>query len=110
MPGYCEACPGNTNATLPITDSSVPPSGRNRGGGELLFDSFVNARAGEPRGHADGVFHGVGVRTPMANHANAPHTQKRGAAILRVINLLFQSFERSLRKLCADLRKKGAFH
>src|SRR5215467_341483 len=108
MPGYYEACPGNTNATLPIADSSMPPSGRNRGGGELLFDSFVDARAGEPRSHADGVLYGVRVRTPVANHAHAFHTQKRRAAILRVINLLLQSFERPLRKLGPELGKKGS--
>src|SRR5215470_19992604 len=106
MPGYCDACPGNTNATLPIANSSVPPSGRNRGGGELLFDSFVDARAGESRGHTDGVFHGVGVRTPVANHAHAPHTQKRRAAVLRVINLFLQPLECTFRKLRAKLRKK----
>src|SRR5690242_17314702 len=107
IPGYCEACPGNTNATLPIADSSMPPSGRNRGGGELLFDSLVDARAGETRGHADGVFHGVGVRTPMANHANTLHTQKRRPSILRVINLFLQPLERPFRKLGPQLGKNG---
>src|SRR5215472_301850 len=110
MPGYCEACPGNTNATLPIADSSAPPSGRNRGGGELLFDSFVDSRAGEPRCHADGVFYGVSVRAPVTNYADTPHTQKRRAPVLRVINLLLQSFERALRKLGADLGKERTFH
>src|SRR5213082_1129913 len=110
IPGYCEACPGNTNATLPMADSSVPPSGRNRGGGELLIDSFVDARAGEPRGYPDGVFDGVGVRTPMAYHANTLRSQKRRATILRVINLFLQSLECPLRKLCPNLGKKRAFH
>src|SRR5216110_1275712 len=96
MPGYCEACPGNTNATLPIAASSLPPSRGNRAGGELLFDSLVDARAREPRGHADGIFHGVGVRTSMANHANAAHAQKRRATVLCIINRLLQSLERPL--------------
>src|SRR5215467_1341517 len=108
MPGYWDACPGNTNATLPIADSSMPPSGRDRGGGELLFDSFVDARASEPRGHTDGVLYGVGIRTPVANHAHALYTQKRRATVLRVINLLLQSFERPLRKLGPELGKKGS--
>src|SRR5215472_3554686 len=110
IPGYCEACPGNTNATLPIADSSMPPSGRNRGGGELLFDSFVDLRAGESRGHADGVLHRVGVGTPVPNHADAADTQKRRASVLCVINLFLQPFECPFRKLGADLSKKRAFH
>src|SRR5215472_6959048 len=109
MPGYCEACPGNTNATLLMANSSLPPSRGNRSGGELLFDSFVDVRAGEPRGHTDGVFHSIGVRTSMANHAHTAHTQKRGATVLRIVDLLLQAFECPLRKLGADLRKNGAF-
>src|SRR5207253_10905807 len=84
----------------------VPPSRGNRSGGELLFDSFVDARAGEPRGHTNGVFYGVGVGTSMANHADAAHTEKRRAAVLCIVNLHLQAFERPLRKLGADLRKK----
>src|SRR2546429_4742547 len=72
----------------------VPPSRGNRSGGELLFDSFVDARAGEPRGHTNGVFYGVGVGTSMANHADAAHTEKRRAAVLCIVNLLLQAFER----------------
>src|SRR5580700_9403178 len=83
MPGYCEACPGNTNATLPIVNPSLAPSRHNRGGRQLLFDFLVHARAGQPRRHADGVFHGIGVRTPVSDHANAAHAQERRAAVLR---------------------------
>src|SRR5216683_6664579 len=54
MPGYCEACPGNTNATLPIFNSSLQPSGEDARGRELLFDFLVDARAGQPRGYANG--------------------------------------------------------
>src|SRR6202035_1177035 len=75
IPGYCEACPGNTNATLPIVNPLLAPSRNNRRGRELLFDFLVHARAGESRRDADGVFHGIGVRTPMADHANSPHAQ-----------------------------------
>src|SRR5437588_6601850 len=89
--------------------SSLPPSRGNRSGGELLFDSFVEARAGEPRGHTDGVFYRIGIGTSMANHADAAHTQKRRATILRIIDLPLQAFERPLRKLCPDLRKNRAF-
>src|SRR5437762_10975993 len=77
MPWYCEACPGNTNATLPIAKSSLEPSGEDGRGRELLFDFLVHARAGQPRGYANGVFHRVGVRTAMPNHANAAHAQQR---------------------------------
>src|SRR6267378_4382972 len=61
MPGYCEACPGNTNATLPIAKSSLAPSGEDGRGRELLFNFLVHARARQPRGYADGVFDSVGV-------------------------------------------------
>src|SRR5467141_5098869 len=90
MPGYCEACPGNTNATLPIVNPCLAPSREDRGGGELLFDFLVHARAGESRGHANGIFHGVGIRTAVADDANAAHTQERRAAVLRIINRLSQ--------------------
>src|SRR5207237_3157583 len=77
MPGYCEACPGNTNATLPMADSSLPPSRGNRSGGAHLFDSLVDARASEPRGYTDGDFHGVDNGPPVADHADAAQPQQR---------------------------------
>src|SRR5580700_12308122 len=60
MPGYCEACPGNTNATLPIVNSSPEGSCQNARGREFLFNFLVDAGAGETRGDADGVFNGFG--------------------------------------------------
>src|SRR3989475_2537223 len=71
MPGYCEACPGKTNATLPIANPSHAPSRDDRGGGELLFDFLVHARPGESRGHANGVFHAAGIRTSATDDADA---------------------------------------
>src|SRR5262249_39357849 len=98
IPEYWEACPGNTNATLPMTNSFLTRSRKNRGGGELLVDFLVDAGARKPRGHANGVLDGVGVRAPMPNHANAAHTQERGATILRVIDCLLQTFKCPLGK------------
>src|SRR5229473_4341133 len=82
MPGYCDACPGNINATLPIVLTSLAPScacprsievrGRGR---EFLFDFFVHARARESCGHANRVLHCVGVRAPMPDHAYSAHSQ-----------------------------------
>src|SRR5271170_5116773 len=83
MPGYCEAWPGNTNATLPIVNSSPEASYENARGREFLFDFFVDARARQTSGHADGIFYGLGVRTAMANDANATHAQEGCAAVLR---------------------------
>jgi len=57
---------------------------RDRGGGELLFNFLVHARAGKSRSYANGVFHGVGVRTPMTDHTNAADAQQRRAAVLRI--------------------------
>src|SRR6266849_577020 len=108
IPGYCEACPGNTKATLPIVNPFLAPSRNHRGGRELLFDFLVHARAGESRGHTDGVFHGVGVRTPMPDHANTAHAQQRRAAVLRVINRLSQRLEGAFRKHPAHLRNQRA--
>src|SRR5205807_6149394 len=110
MPGYCEACPGNTNATLPITKSSLEPSDENGCGRELLFNFLVHARAGQPRGHANGVLDGVGVGTAMPDHANAAHAQERRAAVLRIINRLSQGLEGPLRKLPAHLGNQRAVH
>src|SRR5882724_131464 len=106
MPGYCEACPGKTNATLPIVIPCLAPSREDRGGGELLFNFLVHARAGKSRSHANGVFHGVGVRTPMTDHTNAADAQQRRAAVLRIINRLPQRLESSLRKHSPHLRKE----
>src|SRR5712692_7536845 len=106
IPGYCEACPGNTNATLPIANPSLVPSRDDRGGGKLLFDFLVHARAGESRGHANGIFHGVGIRTSVTDDANAAHAQQRRATVLRVINCLSERFEGPFRKHAAHLRNQ----
>jgi len=58
--GYCEACPGNTNATLPIVNPFLAPSRNNRGGRQLLFDFLVHrgsrrARVRRRPARADGV-------------------------------------------------------
>src|SRR5467141_4501551 len=110
IPGYCEACPGNTNATLPIVNPFLALSRNNGGGRQLLFDFLVHARAGESRRHTDGVLHGVGVRTPVRDHANAAHAQQRGAAVLRVINRLSQRLEGAFRKHPAHLRNQRTVH
>src|SRR5690349_17954352 len=106
MPEYCEAWPGNTNATLPIVNSSPEPSRVNARGRELLFDFFIDARAGETRCNPDGVFHSLGVGAPVADHAYSPNTQERRSSILRVINRLSQTLQRSPRKQKADLRSQ----
>src|SRR6266850_553001 len=108
IPEYCDACPGNTNATFPITISFSRTSGGYQGGRELLFDLFVHARAGQPRSHANRVFHGVGVRTAVTDHADAADTQQRRAAVLRVVNRLSQRLEGAFRKHRAHLRKDGS--
>src|SRR4029077_1272223 len=89
MPGYCDACPGNTNAIFPISTSTLPLGGH-AGDRELLFDFFVDTCFGESCCDADRVFYGVGVRTPMRDHAYAAHAQQRCAARFRIIDLFFQ--------------------
>src|SRR6266436_3493772 len=106
IPGYCEAWPGNTNATLPIVNSSPEPSCDDSRGRELLLDFFVDARAGKARCHADSVFHRFGVRTAVADDANAAHTQERRATVLRVINRLPQALQSAARKQKTDLRRQ----
>src|SRR5579872_543854 len=96
------------NATLPIVNSSPEPSGDNARGRELLFDFFVDARAGKTRSYANGVFHGLGVRTAVANHANAADPQQRRAAILRVIDRLPQALQGAARKEKSNLRGQRA--
>jgi len=73
MPGYCDAWPGNTNATLPIVNSSPEASYENARGREFLFDFFIDARARKTGGYANGVFYGLGVRPAMADDTNAAH-------------------------------------
>ncbi len=87
MPGYCDACPGNTNAIFPISASSLPLGGH-AGDRELLFNLFIDACFGQSGCHADGVLHRVRVRTPVGYDAHAPHTQQRCAARFCIINLL----------------------
>src|SRR5271163_2646670 len=62
IPGYCDACPGKINATLPIPYSSLRTSRFRGGQGELLFDFLVHSRPRKTRGNAYRVFHGIGVR------------------------------------------------
>src|SRR6266851_4137218 len=102
MPGYCDACPGNTNAIFPISASTLPLGGH-ASQRELLFDLFIDACFGQSGCHADGILHGVRVRTPVGYDAHAPHAQQRCAARFRIINLLLQSFQRSPGKQKSNL-------
>src|SRR5712692_11878374 len=72
MPGYCDACPGNTNAIFPISASTLPLGGH-AGDRELLFDLCNDPCSGQARRHADGVLDGIGVRSSMRYDANAAH-------------------------------------
>src|SRR5467141_206330 len=92
MPGYCDACPGNTNAIFPISTSTLP-SGGHAGDRELLFDFLVNARFGQSRSDADRILHRVCIRTPVRYHAYSAHAQQRSAARFRIIDLFFQPFQ-----------------
>src|SRR5215470_6754831 len=98
IPEYWEACPGNTNATLPMKNSSLTRSRKNRGGGELLFNFLVDAGARKPGSHANRIFDRVSIGAPVANDVNAAHPQKRRAIIFCVIDRLLQPFECPLRK------------
>src|SRR4029077_19670188 len=109
MPGYCDACPGNTNAIFPISASTLPLGGH-AGDRELVFDLFIDACFGQSGCHADGILHRARVRTPVGYHAHAPHAQQRRAARLRVINLLLQSFQRSPGKQESNLRSQRTIH
>src|SRR5882762_6877506 len=72
MPGYCDACPGNTNAIFPISASTLPLGGH-ASQRELLFDLFIDACFGQSRCYADRVLDGIGVRSSMRYDANAAH-------------------------------------
>src|SRR5262249_48248479 len=101
MPGYCDACPGNTNATLPI---AIPlRSGERRRGRELLFDFFVDSRFGETCSDADGVFYGIGVGPAVADDADAANAKEGRAAVFGVINRFLQALERALGQERAQL-------
>src|ERR1700720_2652724 len=79
MPGYCEACPGNTNATLPIGlpvlclshfwRTNAGTVRVYRSGRKLLFDFVVHLRTRETRGDANSIFYGVGIRAAVADDA-----------------------------------------
>src|SRR6202030_1010340 len=105
MPGYCDACPGNTNAIFPISTSTLPLSGH-ASERELLFDLFIDACFGQPGRDADSILHGVRVRTPVRYNAHAAHTQQRRAARFRIIDLFLQSFQRSPGKQESHLRSQ----
>src|SRR5882762_4572369 len=72
MPGYCDACPGNTNAIFPISTSTLSLGGH-AGDRELLFNLFIDACLGQSGCHADRVLDGIGVRSAMRYDANAAH-------------------------------------
>src|SRR5271157_4813155 len=107
MPGYCEPCPGNTNATLPIRCSSLRSSRLCVKLGELLLDFFVHTRFGQPRGHAYGIFHCIDIGTAMSDDAHSANAQQRRATIFRVIHGLFDALEGSFGKNIAELRGPG---
>src|SRR4029077_17476184 len=88
IPGYCEACPGKTNATFPILFLSVAACvsdlcalGDQR---QLLFDFFIHVRLGPARRHANRVLDRFRVRTAVPDHTHATHSKQRRASVLRV--------------------------
>src|SRR4029077_12137728 len=119
IPGYCEACPGKTNATLPIFRPVLCLSFRHQlarssanagtvwvypGGRKLLFDFVVHLRTRESRGDANSIFYGVGVGSPVADDAHSAHAQQRRGAIFGVVDGLLQTLQRSPRKKKSHLR------
>src|ERR1700693_2492163 len=108
MPGYCEACPGKTNATLPIGlpvlclshfwRANAGTVWVYRGGRKLLFDFVVHLRTRETRGDANSIFDGVGVGPPVADDAHTSDAPQRRAAIFGVVDGFLQTFQRSTRK------------
>src|ERR1700736_6299277 len=94
MPGYCEACPGKTNATLPIclpvlclshfwraNAGAVWVCGSGR---KLLFDFVVHLRTRETRGDANSIFNGVGVGSAVADDTDSADAEQRTPAIFGV--------------------------
>src|ERR1700693_1875178 len=114
MPGYCEACPGKTNATLPIGlpvlclshfwRANAGTVWVYRGGRKLLFDFVVHLRTRESRGDANSIFNGVGVGTAVADDAHSAHAEQRRATIFGVVDSFFQTLQRSTRKKKSYLR------
>src|SRR6202040_2948712 len=75
MPGYCEACPGNTNAIFPISTSTLPLGGH-ASEREFLFNLFVDPCFGQSRRDANRVLYRVRVGAAVRYNANAAHAQK----------------------------------
>src|ERR1700726_321761 len=104
MPGYCEACPGNTNATLPIClpvlclshfwRANAGTVWVYRGGRKLLFDFVVHLRTRGSRGDANSILNSVGVGSPVADDAHSAHTEQWRAAIFRVVDGFFKTLQR----------------
>src|SRR5579859_1485548 len=110
MPGYCDAWPGNTNATFPMSSTSASwhakASLARAACEQLLLNLLIHVGPGKARRDANRIFHGIGVRTAMADHANAAHSEQRRTAILGVINLLLQPTKRALRQHSRELRNQ----
>src|ERR1700688_345554 len=114
MPGYCEACPGNTNATLPIClpvlclshfwRANAGTVWVYRSGRKLLFDFVVHLRTRESRGDANSILNSVGIGSPVADDAHTAHAQQRRAPIFGVVDGLLQTLQRSTRKKKSHLR------
>src|ERR1700688_880586 len=114
MPGYCEACPGKTNATLPIClpvlclshfwRANTGTVWVYRSGRKLLFDFVVHLRTRESRGDANSIFNSVGVGSPVADNAHSAYAKQRRATIFGVVDGLLQTLQRSTRKKKSHLR------
>src|SRR5579862_3545790 len=100
IPGYCEAWPGNINATFPIpTPLSSPSCFVSRlfvCQAEFLLDLFVHTCPRQPRSHANRILNRIRIGPPVGNHANPAYTQKWRTAGLRVIHGLLQTLQRTL--------------
>src|SRR5580698_7907073 len=111
MPQYCEAWPGKRNASLLMKGWGVPrrlAASSNGGSGKLLFDFFVEARAAEFAGDANGVLDSDSIGTAVADDGDAADAEQRRAAVFGGIGALAETVESVFGEHVADLRFEAA--
>src|SRR5580658_8872552 len=113
MPGYCEACPGNRNASLLIL-AVIPRRLTARGergySGQLLFDFLVYSRAAKFGGHSNCVLYGIGIRAAVADDGDSPDSEQRRPAVFGIIGAFAELVESALGESISQLGRQAAFN
>jgi len=97
IPWYCEACPGNTNATVPsvLSSSCAPALNTPRRPKLLSFFLVIAPRGAMSRGDRWRFSRRWPFETPLGDHQTAAQRPaQRGSAVRLVISVLRSAWKR----------------